>query len=150
MKKTTIIIFCILGAFTGLFFVSNRNIGKDNVSNNQSNIVIQDVSAVSSNLDEIIANVIKQQPDDEIVILDVRTDQEWETEHVSGAIKWGLAEHISKGELPNIDKNTKIFVYCRSGNRAGQAIKIMQQNGFTNMVNIRGLEDWKRVGGATE
>ena len=38
------------------------------------------------------------------------------------------------------NKNTNISLYCRSGNRSGKAVKILQQQGYTNVVNAGGLD----------
>ncbi len=83
------------------------------------------------------------------VVLDVRTDQEWQEGHAAGATHFELAR-LQAGELPDIPKDQTIYVYCKSGGRAGQAKAILEQNGFTNVVNIGGLTDWEAAGGPLE
>ena len=107
-----------------------------------------DMSAVPGNLEEEIQKAISRQSMSNVVVLDVRTDEEWNDSHAAGAFHWGLAEHIEKGELPPLGKNMEIYVYCRSGNRAGQAIRVLQEAGYTNLTNIRGLEYWVSTGGS--
>lgn len=83
--------------------------------------------------------------DDNAVILDVRTDAEVEEGYIPNA------KHIDfyKGqefleELEKLDKTKNYYVYCRSGNRSGQACAIMDQNGFNKTFNlIGGFSNWK-------
>jgi rhodanese-related sulfurtransferase len=77
--------------------------------------------------------------DDNAVILDVRTDAE-----VSEGIIPN-AKHIDfyKGqdfitEIEALDKSKNYYLYCRSGNRSGQACQIMEQLGFENAYNLEG------------
>lgn len=70
--------------------------------------------------------------------IDVRTDAEWAAGHVDGALHFDLAR-LQQGELPDLPKNTPIALYCRTGVRAGEALQILQENGFTNARNAGGL-----------
>jgi hydroxyacylglutathione hydrolase len=107
------------------------------------------MSPIVENLDSVIKDVIKEMESENVVVLDVRTDREWNELHAEGAIHYGLEEFLQKGDLPDIDKNTKIYVYCRTGVRAAQAIRILQEAGYTDLKNIRGINDWVRNGGPT-
>ena len=108
-----------------------------------------DMSEITNNLIDTIQDVIARQSDPNVIVLDVRTDAEWNEQHAVDAIHWGLVEHLQNDELPELDKDAEIYVYCRSGNRSGQAIRIMQEAGFTNLTNIGGLDDWLAAGGET-
>ncbi len=110
---------------------------------------VEDMSAIPEDLDAEIAKAMERQSLDDVFVLDVRTDEEWNESHATGAVHWGLEEQLKQGQLPDIDKDAEIYVYCRTGNRSGQAIKIMQEAGYTNLVNIRGLEDWEAANGET-
>lgn len=77
------------------------------------------------------------------MILDVRTQEEYDEGHIPGAV---LVENDSIGteEIPELpDKNQKIFVYCRSGNRSRQAAEKLVKLGYTDIVEIGGIRDWK-------
>lgn len=77
--------------------------------------------------------------DNNAVILDVRTDDEVEDGKIPNAIHIDIyrgQEFIS--ELEKLDKTKNYYVYCRSGNRSGQACKIMNQLGFANAYNLMG------------
>ena len=76
------------------------------------------------------------------IILDVRTAQEYSEKHIPGAINIANesigTEDIS--ELP--DKDQLILVYCRSGNRSKQAPEKLVKLGYTNIVEIGGINSW--------
>ena len=76
------------------------------------------------------------------IILDVRTQEEYETAHIPGAIcipnETIGTEDIT--ELP--DKDQLILVYCRSGNRSKQASEKLAKQGYTNIVEFGGINSW--------
>ena len=80
--------------------------------------------------------------DDKVVILDVRTEEEYQEGHVPGAIVIPN-ETISSGpleELPDMDQ--AILVYCRSGNRSAQAATKLAEAGYTQVYDFGGIIDW--------
>ncbi len=79
------------------------------------------------------------------VVIDVRTSEEFAASHVANATLFPV-EDMRVGKMPELAKDTPIVVYCRSGNRAGQAVKLMQNAGFTNVINIGGLGDVEEYG----
>ena len=77
--------------------------------------------------------------DKNAVILYVRTDAEIE----EGIIPNAIHIDIYKGqefinEIEELDKSKSYYVYCRSGNRSGQACKIMEELGFDKTYNLEG------------
>ena len=76
------------------------------------------------------------------IILDVRTREEYETAHISGAICIPN-ETIGTGDIPELpDKDQLILVYCRSGNRSKQASEKLAKQGYTNIVEFGGINSW--------
>ncbi len=74
------------------------------------------------------------------VIIDVRTIAEWDLGHHPQAehIEW---QNILEGvKALGVQKNTSIILYCRSGNRAGKAMRLLQAEGYTNVHNGMNLE----------
>ena len=67
-------------------------------------------------------------------IIDVRTPEEWATGHLEGAVRIGIADAHLAQQLEALDKSADYYIYCRSGNRAGQAIDYMQSAGFTGKL----------------
>ena len=76
------------------------------------------------------------------IILDVRTAQEFAQGHIPDAINIDN-ETIAADELPQLpDKDQLILVYCRSGNRSRQAAEKLVKLGYTNVVEFGGIIDW--------
>ena len=79
---------------------------------------------------------------EEVTILDVRTPQEYEEGHIEGALlipDYELKD-LADSKLP--DKDEKILVYCRSGNRSKSAAKILIDMGYTNVHDFGGIMAW--------
>ena len=76
------------------------------------------------------------------IILDVRTQAEYEEKHIPKAVNIPN-ESIGTEEIPALpDKNQLILVYCRSGNRSKQASEKLAALGYTNIVEFGGINDW--------
>ncbi|MDO4502508.1 MAG: rhodanese-like domain-containing protein [Coriobacteriia bacterium] len=76
------------------------------------------------------------------VLLDVRTDREYQLGHVPGCV------HVPIDQLQRVlelvpDAETPLFVYCLSGSRSGQAVRVLQQVGYVNARNIGGVSTYK-------
>lgn len=82
--------------------------------------------------------------DENAVILDVRTDEEFASQKIPGA----LNIDIYKGQgfiykLEELDKTKNYYVYCAAGGRSAQACGIMNQLGFENAYNLLGgISQW--------
>jgi len=90
-------------------------------------------------INELVAN-------NEIILLDVREDYEWDEGYIAGA------KHIALGDInlettQELPKNKPIYVYCRSGSRAGEAEAELRSLGFENAENIGGIAHWQERGG---
>ena len=79
-------------------------------------------------------------------LLDVRTKEEFEEGHFVRAELVPL-QGIEAGKLPDISKDSKIYLYCRSGNRSSQAKALLEKAGYTSVVDLGGLADVQRIGG---
>lgn len=79
-------------------------------------------------------------------LYDVRTASEYTAGHFKNAENWSL-QNMQSGILPEIPKDTKLYVYCQSGNRSSQAAAILKQAGFTNVTDLGGLQDVQAIGG---
>jgi rhodanese-related sulfurtransferase len=77
----------------------------------------------------------------EVVVLDVRTPEEYQDGHIPNAILIPLQELENK--LNDLDKEEPYLVVCRSGNRSAQASEILTSNSFANIYNMAGgMNDW--------
>ena len=74
-------------------------------------------------------------------IIDVRTPAEYASGHVEGALNINWEDPAFADQLAEYDKSGVYVLYCRSGNRAGQAKAAMEQMGFTNVTNLGGYQD---------
>ena len=76
------------------------------------------------------------------VILDVRTQEEYDEAHIDGAILIPDYEIAAKAESILKDKNQLILVYCRSGRRSKNAASELVKLGYTNVKEFGGIIDW--------
>lgn len=78
----------------------------------------------------------------DIIILDVRTEAEYSSGHIPGAVL--LSNEVLSDKalelLPNL--NAEILIYCRSGNRSAQAANKLIALGYTNVYDFGGIIDW--------
>jgi phage shock protein E len=81
---------------------------------------------------ELIEVVGEQQA----VVIDVRTPQEYAEGHVPGALNIDIASPTFADEIAALPADETYVVYCRSGNRSAQAATIMAEAGFTDVYNV--------------
>lgn len=80
---------------------------------------------------------------EDIIILDVRTEDEYQEGHIEGAILIPDNEITEKAEDILADKSETILVYCRSGRRSANASKELSDLGYTNIYDFGGINDWE-------
>lgn len=81
------------------------------------------------------------------LLLDVRTDDEFAESHLKGATQIDFFSSDFKNKVSELDKNTPVYVYCRSGGRSGKAAKMMKGMGFKEVYNLEGgILAWQRKG----
>ena len=92
----------------------------------------------------ITAEEAKQIMDSEegYIILDVRTQEEYDQGHIPGATQISHEEIAEKAEDVLTDKNQLILVYCRSGRRSKIAAEALVELGYTNIKEFGGIIDW--------
>jgi len=76
---------------------------------------------------------------DEFIVIDVRTLEEFESGHIedSSNIEWQEISSITD----NINKDQKIYLYCRSGRRSQNATDILVDLGYKDVTNLGGIKD---------
>ena len=79
---------------------------------------------------------------DPVVLLDVRTLEEFDSGHISGALCLPVESIGTEvpAELP--DKDAEILIYCRSGRRSAEAAKKLVSVGYTDVTDFGGIIDW--------
>jgi rhodanese-related sulfurtransferase len=92
-------------------------------------------------------NQVKQDLSNGALLVDVREPDEYAAGYAEGAHLLPVGA-IQAGTYPTTNKSTKIYLYCRTGRRANQALDAMKTAGYQNVVNIGGLSNWQAIGGA--
>ena len=77
-----------------------------------------------------------------VIVLDVRSQEEYDDGHIAGAIRLAYGEFPDKLESVLPDKDAVILVYCRSGNRSKTASDLLIEAGYTNVMDFGGIIDW--------
>lgn len=74
----------------------------------------------------------------DLVILDVRTPGEFEKGHIKGAVNFDYWNKEFQDSISRLDRKKIYLVYCASGVRSGNAMKLMRTLGFERLYNMRG------------
>jgi rhodanese-related sulfurtransferase len=83
----------------------------------------------------------------DVVILDVRTKSEFNEGHIANSINIDFQSDTFLNEISKLDKSKTYAVYCRSGNRSGQAVSKMTNEEFISLYNLNGgVIDWAGAG----
>lgn len=129
MKKALIIIGVIIIAAVGFFVMSPNSDSSENTTESK-----QTFASITAD----VKNGAK--------LIDVRTPVEYAAGHFAGATNFDSVK-VEAGQLPDIAKDAKVYLYCHSGRRAGIALTAMQKAGFTNVSSLGGVADVEALGG---
>jgi rhodanese-related sulfurtransferase len=95
--------------------------------------------------DKAVKLIKSNENNPEFVILDVRTVPEFEEAHLPEAMNLDFFSENFKEELAKKDKNKIYLVYCKSGKRSLNSVKIMEEMGFKEVYNLEGgIMKWQR------
>lgn len=85
---------------------------------------------------ESVKTILKN--DSHAILIDVRSKQEYNENHLDRAINFPLYDLEKEcGDICE-NKNNTIIIYCQSGNRSKRAIKLLEENGYTHLYEIKG------------
>jgi len=82
-----------------------------------------------------------------VQVLDVRTAAEYNSGHLKKSLQadWYNLQQF-KDRTQHLDKSKLLYVYCQTGTRSAEAVKLLKQNGFTNVQDMKGgLTAWKQA-----
>ena len=83
----------------------------------------------------------------DVIILDVRTPEEFASGHIEGALNIDFNSGDFANEITRLNPSETYAIYCRSGSRSGQAASIMHKAGFHDVSNLNGgVIDWTNAG----
>lgn len=90
------------------------------------------------------ATLLSEQPDR--VVVDVRTAEEFQAGHISGAVSIDFYDPNFIDAFGQFEKDQPLAVYCRSGNRSGQALELLASAGYANVVDLSGgIVAWQEL-----
>lgn len=81
--------------------------------------------------------------DKSIILLDVRTPEEYKEERIPNSINIPLDTLPNRAQVSLKDKDATIFVYCLSGGRSSSACALLSNMGYTNVFNMGGISSWR-------
>lgn len=110
-------------------------------------LLLAGCSSSSSAIDLSVTEFSNKAAEAGVITLDVRTPGEYAEGHLEGARLIDFQSGNFENEISTLDKNATYAVYCRSGNRSSQAVKVMHDAGFHNVYNLNGgVIDWANAG----
>ena len=84
-------------------------------------------------------------------VIDVRTSDEHNEEHIKGALVIDVSKSDFESELGKLDREQPYILHCRSGGRSAKALKVFKKLGFSKVYHMDcGVMGWKKAGMATE
>ena len=109
------------------------------------------ISVCSANVSNISQQELLEADTNKLVIVDVRTPEEFKQGHVPNAINVPLSEIIDNPAILASSKEKPIVLYCRSGYRAGKAAEALQKNGHQTLRHLEGdMQGWLKAGLSVE
>ena len=104
----------------------------------------QPAASEAATVNTITAEEAKARLDNEtgIILVDVRTQDEYNAEHIPNAILLPIDHIAADAETIIPDKEAIYFVYCRSGNRSATASAQLVEMGYKNIFDLGGIKDW--------
>jgi rhodanese-related sulfurtransferase len=133
------------------FFIQRR--GEETESMQHSEGFLKLVEEAKKRIHEISveATLERLEDDENVRLIDVREDNEWEEAHAAGA------EHLGKGiierdiEQTVPDKSTELILYCGGGYRSALAAEVLQRMGYYDVSSMAGgWKAWKEAGAPIE
>jgi len=124
MKKIMLIMLII----TSLFLIACSN----NDQNTEGKVLMISPEEAKENLDS----------NSDIILLDVRTQTEYDSGHIAEAVLLPLDDISEKASEVIPDQEKIYYVYCRSGNRSAAAAQLLVDMGYENIYDLGGIIDW--------
>ncbi len=94
-----------------------------------------------------VADFEKQIANNSAKVLDVRTPTEFKSGHLAQAILMNINDADFKQQISILQKDKPVYVYCAAGVRSNKAAKVLRQQGFTQVFELRGgIQAWQAAG----
>jgi len=113
---------------------------KENVKSNGTNADQASISLISPD-DLNSANK------DDILLIDVRTPQEFASGHLENAVNMNYFDSDFEAQFKTLDKNKAVYLYCKSGRRSANAAEKLEDMGFVKIYDLEGgVVNWQSKG----
>ncbi len=108
----------------------------------------ESVGTTICNLDsESLSIPVMLNKDAGIVLIDIRTNEEYMKYHIPGAVNYDYTDPFFIENLAQLNRTEPVIIYCRTGVKSGNTVPIMQELGFLCVFNMEnGIEEWIRDG----
>jgi rhodanese-related sulfurtransferase len=131
--KAAVIVGAVLLSLVGLFLVVSKP---------------SDSTTSETTSNEVSSSTFESDVASGTPLIDVRTPVEFDESHIQDALNLPL-DTIKAGATPDASKSEKIYLYCRSGNRSAEAKQILEKAGYTNIVDLGGMNEVVALGAKT-
>ncbi len=143
INKTIIVFALLFLAIVVLVVRSEGTYGETCISDSEMQFrILDDISA-----EESLAMIQARTGEPDFVILDVRTQEEYESGYIEGAINIDYYSETYRDDLDTLDKEKAYLIYCRTARRTGETMDIMRELGFREVYNmLGGINEWEAEG----
>ncbi|WP_109829963.1 rhodanese-like domain-containing protein [Reichenbachiella versicolor] len=119
-----------------VFFLLRLSFTSQGQQLNQKSVLIS-----PSELESTIVNEM------DVLILDVRTPNEYNNGHIAGAVNLNYYDKRFVDKVKKMNRSKPIYLYCRSGNRSNRAMLILKEAGFKEIYDLKGgIKAWEESG----
>ncbi len=134
-NKTLIILsILLLSISNNLFSSGNKEISEEKIEEVK---VVAQYNRISA---QQAKDIFDKEPNS--IIIDVRTEGEFNDSRIPDSINIPLSVIENEVTLRYPDKDTELYLYCRSGNRSNQAANLLVNLGYTNVYDFGGIINW--------
>jgi rhodanese-related sulfurtransferase len=145
--KSAAFFIIILAIFGSILVVSVNRASVQNISVDQYPTLSTHEEYQNINVTEAFNMINNKSGYPNLIILDVRTESEYNSGHISGAFNIPVEELMARISELETYNNTGILVYCRTGGRSQQASAILEAQHFTKVYNMQGgITSWTAEG----
>lgn len=141
MKIRKIMLLTMIGLFS-VFGFSCSKTGNEKQSLTISKEVKNGKKAEYKKITSDEAKKMIETQTQKVIVVDVRTLEEYNEGHIPNAISVPLETIENKAEAKLKNKDDLILVYCRSGRRSREAALKLIEKGYTNVIDFGGIKDW--------
>jgi len=142
-RRNKFIILLAIGILTMAVVVgcTNKEQNSTDTSSNETTEENSEIAEVKTMTGEELEK-LNSEKKDEILIIDVRSPEEYKAGHIPNAININIDEFESRlNEIEDL-KDFPIITYCNSGKKSGQATEILVNNGFKDVTNAEGVKNY--------